>query len=118
MLLDLSGFFRIYIASGQTEHGEVSSVLKSSIYSLCYFSCQTMRVLQKVSALYFLKKSLCYRHENNVTFQYNLPSSLAQLSVSFLMPLEKKFVVDCEASHAPPLSPHHQLQIDDLLERS
>jgi len=23
-----------------------------------------------------------------------------------------------EASHAPPLSPHHQLQIDDLLERS
>ena len=23
----------------------------------------------------FFKKSLCYRHENNVTFQYNLPSS-------------------------------------------
>jgi len=30
----------------------------------------------------------------------------------------KKIVVDCEASHAPPLSPHHQLQIDDLLQRS
>jgi len=31
---------------------------------------------------------------------------------------KKKFVVDCEASHAPPLSPHHQLQIADFLERS
>ena len=35
-----------------------------------------MRVLQKVSALYFLKNlCLCYRHEDNVTFQYNLSSS-------------------------------------------
>ena len=34
------------------------------------------RVLQKVSALYFLKNLyLRYRHENNITFQYNLPSS-------------------------------------------
>ena len=34
------------------------------------------RVLQKVSALYFLKNLyLYYRHENNVTFQYYLPSS-------------------------------------------
>ena len=34
------------------------------------------RVLQKVSALHFLKNLyLCYRYENNVTFQYNLPSS-------------------------------------------
>jgi hypothetical protein len=43
MLLDLSGFFRIYITRGQTEHGEMSSVLKSSVYSLRYFSCQTTR---------------------------------------------------------------------------
>ena len=41
----------------------------------CWRLCCT-RVLQKVSALYFLKNLyLCYRHENNVTFQYNLPSS-------------------------------------------
>jgi len=34
------------------------------------------RVLQKVTALYFLKNLyLCYRHENSGTFQYNLPSS-------------------------------------------
>ena len=43
MLLDLSGFFRIYITRGQTEHGEVRSVLKSSVYSLRYFSCHTTR---------------------------------------------------------------------------
>ena len=35
-----------------------------------------MRVLQNVYALYFLKNLyLCYRHEYNVTFQYNLLSS-------------------------------------------
>ena len=48
----------------------------------CKLFCQyaivgvNMRVLQKVSALYFLKNLyLCYRHEDNITFQYNLPSS-------------------------------------------
>ena len=42
---------------------------------VCVRVCLCTRVLQKVSALYFLKNPyLCYRHEN-VTFQYNLPSS-------------------------------------------
>jgi len=57
MLLDLSGFFRIYITRGQTEHGEVSSVLKSSVYSLCYLSCQTIRRHKTITFLVLVQPS-------------------------------------------------------------
>ena len=53
-------------------------ILSNVAVSMCIFaiSYRSTRVLQKVSALYFLKNLyLCYRHENNVTYQYNLPSS-------------------------------------------
>ena len=57
MLLDLSWFFRIYITRGQTEHGEVSSVLKSSVYSLRYFSCQTTRRHKTITFLVLVQPS-------------------------------------------------------------
>jgi len=50
------------------------NIKKDSLCFCAVYSSNITRVLQKVSALYFLKNLyLCYRHENNITFQYNLP---------------------------------------------
>ena len=60
------------------QHWYLSSTLYGVWFqkTVIWISHGSTRVLQKVSALYFFKNHyLCYRHENNVTFQYNLPSS-------------------------------------------
>ena len=100
MLLDLSGFFRIYITRGQTEHGEVSSVLKSSVYSLCYLSCQTIRRHKTITFLVLVQPS------NILLYNPGQALSAGQTLMGYW--LRPNIQVHGTTAHSGPGPPHYR----------